>query len=235
MIVHKINLTEEELGKYLRGEEQIKIEIHDKNEVIIEKKILAKKTTNNGGKRKSCGVCEENAEIKKRKKEDKVEKFIKEVSTPIKGNERMTLESQFTGIDNQNEEINDIENLVEKYLDLGDINSRAIQKWYFLGRDFERKVEEMKNQGRKKKSEQTARRDLYNEMMGLLVKGDEDAEEKLRVRGALKERMQGAVKIYELFIEIRQDKINRIKETFVTTIIKFTESEKKEIIGHFRN
>ncbi|PKY26103.1 hypothetical protein RhiirB3_441293 [Rhizophagus irregularis] len=52
MIVHKINLTEEELGKYLRGEEQIKIEIHDKNEVIIEKKILAKKTTNNGGKRK---------------------------------------------------------------------------------------------------------------------------------------------------------------------------------------
>ncbi|CAG8769889.1 4731_t:CDS:2, partial [Rhizophagus irregularis] len=156
-----------ELGKYLRGEEQIKIEIHDKNEVIIEKKILAKKTTNNGGKRKK-------------------------VSTPIKGNEGMTLESQFTGIDNQNEEINDIEKLVEKYLDLGDINSRAIQKWYFLGRDFERKVEEMKNQGRKKKSEQTARRDLYNEMMGLLVKGDEDAEEKLRVRGALKERMQGA-------------------------------------------
>jgi len=76
---------------------------------------------------------------------------------------------------------------VEKYLDLGDMNTRAIQKWYFLGQNFERKVEEMKNQGRKKRSDQTARRDLYNEMMRLLVKEDEDAEEKVRVRGALKD------------------------------------------------
>ncbi|PKY59911.1 hypothetical protein RhiirA4_483049 [Rhizophagus irregularis] len=235
MIECKINLTKEELEKYLRGEERIKIEIYDGSGVIIEKKILAKKTTNNGGKRKSCGVCEENAETKKRKKEDKVERFIKEVSTPIKENERMTSEDQFIEIDDQNEENDDIENLVEKYLDLGDINTRAIQKWYFLGQNFERKVEEIKNQGRRKKSDQTARRDLYNEMMRLLVKEDEDAEEKVRVRGALKERMQGAVKIYELFTEIGQDKINRIKETFVTTIIKFTESEKEEIIGHFRN
>ncbi|CAB4441476.1 unnamed protein product [Rhizophagus irregularis] len=235
MIVYKIGLTKEELEKYLRGEERIKIEICDGSDVIIEKKILTKRTTNNRGKRKSCGVCEENTETKKRKKEDKVERFIKEVSTPIKENERMTSEDQFIEIDDQNEENDDIENLVEKYLDLGDINTRAIQKWYFLGQNFERKVEEIKNQGRRKKSDQTARRDLYNEMMRLLVKEDEDAEEKVRVRGALKERMQGAVKIYKLFTEIGQDKINRIKETFVTTIIKFTESEKEEIVGHFRN
>jgi hypothetical protein len=235
MIIYKINVPKENLEKYLRGEKKIKIEVCDESDVIIEKKILAKRITNGGGKRKSCGVCEENAETKKRKKEDKVERFIKEVSTPIKENERITSESQFTEIDNQNEEIDDIENLVEKYLDLGDINTRAIQKWYFLGQNFERKVEEIKNQGRRKKSDQTARRDLYNEMMRLLVKEDEDAEEKVRVRGALKERMQGAVKIYELFTEIGQNKINRIKETFVTTIIKFTESEKDEIIGHFRN
>ncbi|PKY47162.1 hypothetical protein RhiirA4_462270 [Rhizophagus irregularis] len=186
MIVYKIGLTKEELEKYLRGEERIKIEICDGSDVIIEKKILAKKTTNGGGKRKSCGVCEENAETKKRKKEDKVERFIKEVSTPIKENERMTSEDQFIEIDDQNEENDDIENLVEKYLDLGDINTRAIQKWYFLGQNFERKVEEIKNQGRRKKSDQTARRDLYNEMMRLLVKEDEDAEEKVRVRGATK-------------------------------------------------
>ncbi|CAB4403228.1 unnamed protein product [Rhizophagus irregularis] len=153
MIECKINLTKEELEKYLRGKERIKIEIYDGSGVIIEKKILAKKTTNSGGKRKSCGVCEENAETKKRKKEDKVERFIKEVSTPIKENEKMTSENQFIEIDDQNEgnnndqneENNDIENLVEKYLDLGDINTRAIQKWYFFGQNFERKVEEIKN------------------------------------------------------------------------------------------
>ncbi|PKY62044.1 hypothetical protein RhiirA4_432243 [Rhizophagus irregularis] len=160
MIVYKINLTKEGLEKYLRGEEKIKIEVCDESDVIIEKKILAKRMTNNGGKRKSCGVCEENAETKKRKKEDKkrkkedkVERFIKEVSTPIKENEKMTSENQFIEIDDQNEgnnndqneENNDIENLVEKYLDLGDINTRAIQKWYFFGQNFERKVEEIKN------------------------------------------------------------------------------------------
>ncbi|PKY62319.1 hypothetical protein RhiirA4_488596, partial [Rhizophagus irregularis] len=42
---------------------------------------------------------------------------------------------------------------------------------------------------------------------------------------ALKEKVQGAVKIYELLIEIGEEKINNIRETYVSTIIKFTESE----------
>jgi len=50
-------------------------------------------------------------------------------------------------------------------------------------------------------------------------------EEKNRKRDALKEKIQGAVKIYELLINIGEKKINNIRETYVSTIIKFTESE----------
>ena len=114
---------------------------------------------------------------------------------------------------------------MESYNELGSMNTRVIRKWYHLGRSFERQVEAMKNQKRKRKSEQTARKDLYDKMMKLLVKEDMNIEEKNRKRDALKEKVQGAVKIYELLINIGEEKINNIRETYVSTIIKFTESE----------
>ncbi|PKY63055.1 hypothetical protein RhiirA4_490817 [Rhizophagus irregularis] len=133
----------------------------------------------------------------------------------------------------QNEKIEDIKRLVEKYLDLGDMNSKVIWKWFYLGRDFEQKVNRRIDQEREK-SEQTVRKEIYNEMMEFLMKENEDDEIKKNKKKALKEKMRGAKVIYELFMKIGQERINNVKETNVTTIIKLTTSQKNQIIKDFK-
>ncbi|PKY61253.1 hypothetical protein RhiirA4_485960 [Rhizophagus irregularis] len=139
------------------------------------------------------------------KKKEKLEKFIEKLNRPVK--EVESWKDQLLGIDNQNKEQlievdnqdkenGEIEKLVESYNELGSMNTRVIRKWYHFGRSFERQVEAMKNQGRKRKSEQTARKDLYDKMMKLLI---------------------------------GEEKINNVRETYVSTIIKFMESEIDEV------
>ena len=227
MIRYKINLTKEELEKYMKGEEKIELDICDEDDEIIEKRVISKNAKDKAvirkRKRNNEEIEEEREEIKKLKKEDEIEKFRKELSFPINDNERTN---------EQNGEIDDIKKLVEKYLDLGDMNSRMIWKYYYLGQGFERKVVEKKNQERKK-SDQTVRKELYDEMMKLLVKEKENDKEKKDKRKALKEKIRGAVMIYELFIKIGQERINNVKETAVRTIIKLTNAQKDQIIKDF--
>ncbi|PKY61920.1 hypothetical protein RhiirA4_487568 [Rhizophagus irregularis] len=227
MIQYKINLTKEELEKYLKGKEKIELDICDENDKIIEKKVISKNMKNKvvmrKRKRNDEEIEEERQEMKKLRKEDKVERFKNELELPIKDNKEILLEES-AGM-TQNEEIEDVKRLVEKYLDLGDMNSGIIQKYYYLGQRFERKVVEKKNQ-EKEKSDQTIRKELYDEMMKFLVEKEENDREKKDKRKALKEKIRGAVIIYELFIKIGQERINNVKETAVRTIIKLTTSQK---------
>ncbi|PKY53451.1 hypothetical protein RhiirA4_471664 [Rhizophagus irregularis] len=79
-------------------------------------------------------------------------------------------------------------------------------------------------------SEQTARKELYNRIMEFLVEENEDDERKQDKRNALKERIKRAIRVYKLFVEIGQHRINNIKETPVSTISSITKEEKAEII-----
>ncbi|PKY60062.1 hypothetical protein RhiirA4_483328 [Rhizophagus irregularis] len=182
-------------------------------------------------KRNNEETEEKQQKIKKLRKENKVKRFRNELKLPIKDNEKLLLEE----LDEmkQNEKIENIKRLVEKYLDLRDINSRVIWKWFYLGRDFEQKVNRRINQEREK-SEQTVKKEIYNEMMEFLMKKNEDDEIKKNKKKALKEKIRGAKVIYELFMKIGQERINNVKETNVTTIIKLTVSQKNQIIKDFR-
>ncbi|PKY57301.1 hypothetical protein RhiirA4_478269 [Rhizophagus irregularis] len=147
MIQYKINLMKEELEKYLKEEEKIELDICDENDEIIEKRVISKNMKNKvimrKRKRNNKEIEEERQEMKKLRKEDKIERFRNELELPIKGNEEMLLKES-AGM-TQNEEVEDVKRLVEKYLDLGDMNSRIIWKYYYLGQGFERKVVEKKN------------------------------------------------------------------------------------------
>ncbi|PKY62851.1 hypothetical protein RhiirA4_490137 [Rhizophagus irregularis] len=110
-----------------------------------------------------------------------------------------------------------------------------IWKWYCYGQSVERKIEEIKTQNKKKKSRQKIKAELYDKMMEFAAEENDDEEEKFNKRNSLKEKTRGAVRVYKLFIEIGQEKINNVKETFVSTIIKFTEPERDQIIEYFGN
>jgi hypothetical protein len=235
MVQYKINLTKEELEKYLKGEEKIELDICNEDDEVIEKEVISKNVKNKVVKRKRKRndeeVEEEQQEIKKLRKEDKVKRFRNELGLPMKDNKEVLLEEP-DEIE-QNEKVEDIKRLVEKYLDLGNMNSRVIWKWFHLGRDFEQKVNRRIDQERQK-SEQTVRKEIYDEMMKFLMKENENNEIEKNKKKALKEKMRGAKVIYELFMKIGQERINNVRETNVTTIIKLTAVQKNQIIKDFR-
>ncbi|RIA91023.1 hypothetical protein C1645_768500, partial [Glomus cerebriforme] len=63
-------------------------------------------------------------EIKKLRKEDKIKRFMDELRLLIKNNREILMEESDEMV--QNERIGDVKRMVEKYLDLGDENSRVI-------------------------------------------------------------------------------------------------------------
>ncbi|POG58106.1 hypothetical protein GLOIN_2v1790846, partial [Rhizophagus irregularis DAOM 181602=DAOM 197198] len=160
--------------------------------------------------------------VKRTKSENKVERFINELLTPVNVEDLLIPEIQ-------NVEIHDVEKLVERYISLGNTNGKNILIWYNIGQIFEREIKARINQT---KPDQTAREELYDEMMEFIV--NESTDEKQKKKEALRKRMQGAIKIYKLFTEIGQDKIYRVKETFVMTIIKLTNPEIQQIIGQIK-
>ncbi|PKY61382.1 hypothetical protein RhiirA4_486277 [Rhizophagus irregularis] len=219
---YKINLTKEELEKYLCKGRKIKLKIYDeKDEPISLKDIYYIRLQK---KKKRCLTCDNREYMKKIKSENKVEKFIKELRIPINNKDMLIPEVQ-------NVEIYDIEKLAERYISLGNTNGKNILEWYKIGQSFEWEVKARISQ---MKPDQTARKELYDKMMEFIIDETENTDEKHRKREALKEKMQGVVKIYKFFIEIGQDKIYRVKETFVTTIIKLTDSEMIQIIRRIK-
>ncbi|POG79126.1 hypothetical protein GLOIN_2v1530606, partial [Rhizophagus irregularis DAOM 181602=DAOM 197198] len=142
-------------------------------------------------KKKRCLTCDNREHVKRTKSENKVERFINELLTPVNVEDLLIPEIQ-------NVEIHDVEKLVERYISLGNTNGKNILIWYNIGQIFEREIKARINQT---KPDQTAREELYDEMMEFIV---------------------------------NENKIYRVKETFVTTIIKLTNPEIQQIIGQIK-
>jgi hypothetical protein len=219
---YKINLTKEESEKYLCKGKGIKLKIYNEDDKAISLKTIY--YVNPPKKKRRCLTCDNREYVKRTKNENKVEKFVNELMTPINTEDLLIPEIQ-------NVETGDIEKLVERYISLGNTNGKNILIWYNIGQTFEREIKVRINQT---KPDQTAREELYDEMMEFIVDGNENIDEKQKKREALRKSMQGAIKIYKLFIEVGPDKINRVKETFVTTIIKLTNPEIQQIIRRIK-
>jgi hypothetical protein len=52
-------------------------------------------------------------------------------------------------------------------------------------------------------------------------------------RGTVRKRIQKTSRVYEMFMEIGNEKINKIKKTCVSVVTKLTDREREKIITHF--
>ncbi|CAG8761277.1 20535_t:CDS:2, partial [Rhizophagus irregularis] len=189
---YKINLTKEDSEKYLCKGKGIKLKIYNEdNKAISLKTIYDVRPPKK--KKKRCLTCDNREHVKRTKSENKVERFINELLTPVNVEDLLIPEIQ-------NVEIHDVEKLVERYISLGNTNGKNILIWYNIGQIFEREIKARINQT---KPDQTAREELYDEMMEFIV--NESTDEKQKKKEALRKRMQGAIKIYKLFTEIEND------------------------------
>jgi hypothetical protein len=186
--------------------------------------------------RKSRAVIESDGEIEKgsdskmedKCEENKVELLIKELETP----------PHIKIIINMEDEENDIEKLMTQYEKLEIGNRLLLKDWYDYGRNFYQNVEDRKRRnekGKRRKSEKEIKTELYNEMMehrkDIL---DENNEIKEKNRRNLKKRTQKAVNVYKLFIEIGNEKLERLREISVTFVVELKEEQRERIIEYFK-
>jgi hypothetical protein len=186
--------------------------------------------------RKSRAVIESDGEIEKgsdskmedKCEENKVELLIKELETP----------PHIKIIINMEDEENDIEKLMTQYEKLEIGNRLLLKDWYDYGRNFYQNVEDRKRRnekGKRRKSEKEIKTELYNEMMehrkDIL---DENNEIKEKNRRNLKKRTQKAVNVYKLFIEIGNEKLERLREISVTFVVELKEEQRERIVEYFK-
>ena len=93
------------------------------------------------------------------KKSEIVKELIQELETPTLREEEITEE-----IEEESSRQDDINKLVKMFHGIERINKKQMRRWYEYGRKFEQKVEEIKNQKRKRVPDKIARNELYNEI-----------------------------------------------------------------------
>ncbi len=158
------------------------------------------------------------------RKSKKIEELIQELETSIY--EVISEEELSENETEEDMEQNDIRILIRMFHGIEKVNKEQIRKWFEYGRRFEQQVEETKNQSKKRITDQTARGKVYEEMRRKMV-GNTTKE-------AIRKRTQGCIKIYELFMEIGKEKMNKIKDYSVKTLVRLTKEEIKQIKDHFR-
>jgi hypothetical protein len=180
-------------------------------------------------RRKSKITIKSDNEIEDGYEEDKVELLIKELETP----------SCIKIVINMEDEKNDIEKLVMQYEKLEIGNRLLLKDWYDYGRNFYQNIEDRKRgnneREKKRKSEKEIRTELYNEMMEYqrdVLNEDNEVNEKNREN--LKKRTQKAINVYKLFMEIGNEKLERLREISVTFVVKLKEEQRKKIIKYFK-
>src|ERR1044071_3696818 len=106
--------------------------------------------------------------------------------------------------------------------------TKAIQEeiscWYYYGKAYEERVEEIKN-ARRGVSDQSARNQVYDDTMEHLPGGF--------TKDTLRKKTQRAVKIFKLFRKIGVDKIKRVISYSANAISKLTASQIRSIEQHF--
>ena len=211
-----------EIGKEFRGycldcEKEMEFEINDgvveitmdeERAIVMEEVIDQTMTDESNGESESEENDEETEEeIVRRSKVFK--ELLKDLSIP-------TVEEPLE------EEYDEEVTLDKLFMKAVKESREAVKYWYKVGRLFTRKLNEEMN-GRRKR-EKTARTKIYNELMNKL---------KGFTRTAIQQKILRAEKVYKLFKGIGKDKINRMRNTSMNTIIglKKKSGEIEELIN----
>ena len=178
-----------------------------------------KEPENSNNKKRTRENDEPDKQMKKKKKRiNKIEKLIEELTTETSAEE--VQEIRILRDEEIEEEIKSIKKLVERYCEAEDINRIAVWKWYNYGKDFNVKLVERNNQNNRK--------DIYDEMIEIMRQ-----QNRRITRETLRKQTQQSINLCEMFDKIGVDKINRIRETTVTTILELTKKERRQIEEHF--
>lgn len=164
---------------------------------------------------------------KEEKKREKLQELIKELENPLK-----TVKI----VDEDAKETSGIEEIIKRYNRVDTTNGRDIRDWYELGRRFKQEIESRKYMSKTKtRNEQTVRQELYKEIVEYITEyTQEEIRDVNRFKGKVRKRFQNAENVYELFLKIGNDRIERIKRTTVTFVVELTEGERQSIIDHFK-
>ncbi|PKK61814.1 hypothetical protein RhiirC2_760298 [Rhizophagus irregularis] len=152
--------------------------------------------------------------------------LLQELSTPVRGE---TIENNEVAEDDSEASMpKTLARLFQKACRAETRATKAIQEeiscWYYYGKAYEERVEEIKN-ARRGVSDQSARNQVYDDTMEHLPGGF--------TKDTLRKKTQRAVKIYKLFRKIGVDKIKRVISYSANAISKLTTTQIRAIEQHF--
>ena len=144
--------------------------------------------------------------------------LLQELSTPVRGE---TIENNEVAEDDSEASMpKTLARLFQKACRAETRATKAIQEeiscWYYYGKAYEERVEEIKN-ARRGVSDQSARNQVYDDTMEHLPGGF--------TKDTLRKKTQRAVKIYKLFRKIGVNKIKQVISYSANAISKHTASQ----------
>ena len=152
--------------------------------------------------------------------------LLQELSTPVRG--ESIENNEVAEDDSEASKPKTLARLFQKACRAETRATKAIQEeiscWYYYGKAYEERVEEIKN-ARRGVSDQSARNQVYDDTMEHLPGGF--------TKDTLRKKTQRAVKIFKLFRKIGVDKIKRVISYSANAISKLTASQIRSIEQHF--
>jgi len=153
------------------------------------------------------------------KEKEKLDEFIEEVKVPNDEMEKEVI------IEEANIEVKDI---VEQYFKVENIRSEAVRKWYKLGELIEVKVRQNMSRDKRKKNKEKERKNIVKKVT------DEIEKEGEMKRKSINDKLEKALKVYELFEKIGMEKMDRIREAKVTTVTNMTKRGFEYVESYFK-
>jgi hypothetical protein len=153
------------------------------------------------------------------KEKERLDEFIEEVKVPNDEKEKEVI------IEEADIEVKDI---VEQYFKVENIRSEAVRKWYRLGELIEVKVRQNMSRDKRKKNKEKERKNIVKKVT------DEIEKEGEMKRKSINDKLEKALKVYELFEKIGMEKMDRIREAKVTTVTNMTKRGFEYVESYFK-
>jgi hypothetical protein len=210
--------SDDENENYHEDEERSDKKNNKRKREFIEKRTTESRTRKSQKKNKEI-IEDDNSENSEIGKEG-IELLIEELNTLV--TQEMVIE--------ENEEddigIKNIKKLAERYYEIEKGTKELVKKWFDFGRRFTQEIETLKDKnnrkgrGNRNKSEIILKKELCTKMLEYLPECN---------RKTFCNRTNKAIKIYEFFMKVGSERVNRIKNTYVKTIVELNDIQMEQI------
>jgi hypothetical protein len=211
--------SDNENENYHKNEERSDRRNNKRKREFTEERMTESRTRKSQKKNKEEIIEDDNSEDNEIGKEG-IELLIEELNTPV--TQEMVIEEN----EKDDIKIKDSKKLAKRYYEIEKGTKELVKKWFDFGREFTQEINALKDKnnrkgrGNRNKSEITLKKELRTKILEHLLGYN---------RKTFCNRTNKAIKIYEFFMKVGSERVNRIKNTYIKTIVELNDIQMEQI------